>query len=770
MDHAWTGRWIWWTRPPPAAMDGLPPEGLTQDVVVCFRRRVRLPVTSAPVRVRVTADGRYRLRVNGVEVMRGPVRSEPGTLFYDLVELPAPTGDQVTVEALVRFYGRSVPWWRPSAASGELGRGGFLMDCETVPELSTGPGWDVAVTPRSFGPHILFGPPNEHVDNLGSVQWRPAVVLAGEPPCAPHLQMLPSPVRVGVAAAHPLAPRARGAAVGELAASQFAGFPSDPLYAPSGRHAMAPCGADGPVALSADEGLLFDAEGIVIGVPVVEVSADAGTVVTLRAAERLQDGDVCDPERQWVHTHRCTGEPRETVQPFESVGLRYLQVSGSHDLTVYAGRVDEHRALVGAEGDFSADAELTAIWRLGRRTLEVCTTDSFLDCPTREQRAWLSDGYLHTLLTLVTSGDVGVCAAALRLHAQTRRAHGLLSMVAAGDFAASGTTIPDSSLHFVRAVARIWDHTADAELADELLEPWPAIDRWFAQHVEGDVLGPLPGWVFLDWIPLDTSVPSASVQALYVLALRDAADVAEAVDQPRHAERWRSRADTLAGGLTRFRRSDGLYRETLEPGPVTQHAVSLAVLCGCVAADEGADLLARAIASDAARDPVRAPGGRGWRLADGFDPDRHVLAVQPFSAHWLHQALAATRSHELLVCSIRRWAGYLGTGDGTVWEHWPEEGESWSHAHAWAATPTYDLPSHIAGIQPGSPGWATVTVAPALDVVPTVQARMPTPRGVVSVDAAQGRAAVHLPLGVAGRFSTGTSVLDLQPGDNQLSW
>ena len=105
---------------------------------------------------------------------------------------------------------------------------------------------------------------------------------------------------------------------------------------------------------------------------------------------------------------------------------------------------------------------LNKIWRVGARTLELCSTDAFIDCPGREQRAWLGDSYIHALLTYVTNTDWRLVRRHLRICAHSRRGDGLLAMAAACDFSISSTTIPDYSLHWIRALARYFEYSGDA--------------------------------------------------------------------------------------------------------------------------------------------------------------------------------------------------------------------------------------------------------------------------------------------------------------------
>ena len=61
------------------------------------------------------------------------------------------------------------------------------------------------------------------------------------------------------------------------------------------------------------------------------------------------------------------------------------------------------------------------------------------------------------------------------------------------------------------------------------------------------------------------------------------------------------------------------------------------------------------------------------------------------------------------------------------------EGEPRSECHPWSATPAYELLATVAGIEPASPGFSTVRIAPSLGSLHRVHVRMPHPLGEIEV-------------------------------------
>jgi hypothetical protein len=106
---------------------------------------------------------------------------------------------------------------------------------------------------------------------------------------------------------------------------------------------------------------------------------------------------------------------------------------------------------------------------------------------------------------------------------------------------------------------------------------------------------------------------------------------------------------------------------------------------------------------------------------------------------------------------------------------WPETpAPTRSDSHAWSAHPIYDLLTLVAGIEPASPGFATVRIAPHLGSLPWLTATYPHPEGNIEVKyerkGADFNADITLPGKLTGTFqlNNGRS-MPLKPGRNQIN-
>jgi hypothetical protein len=99
------------------------------------------------------------------------------------------------------------------------------------------------------------------------------------------------------------------------------------------------------------------------------------------------------------------------------------------------------------------------------------------------------------------------------------------------------------------------------------------------------------------------------------------------------------------------------------------------------------------------------------------------------------------------------WRGFLKMGFTT----WPEQpGDTRSDSHAWTAHPTYDLLTLVAGVEPASPGFKTVRIAPHLGDLTSLEAAYPHELGLIhmkyTVNAGTLHAELELPAGLTGEF------------------
>ena len=784
----WRARWIWAGRPAIRTETATRPVlDDPADRVVLLRRRLDVGDVPATVPCRVWADGRYVLRVNGTEVARGPVRADPRQAHYDVVDLAPHLEPGENVLALqARHFGAATSWWVPVPPSYSLGAGSVVLEALVGDEwLVSDRGWraapgeawtpvpvpgDVACLPlESFDarrhPHGWDRPGFDDTSWARAVEIQPIHTGARSDPHPPSepFGMLRPPVRVAFpgGAVHPAAEVGTGAVAG-------AALLPDPVAQVLADEHAPVAAAGGPADVTRTA---FDLGRIAAGTVRLEFDAPSGTVIDLAAAEHVDaDGRLVTLGQHAGLRVVAAGGGPETFESLDVIGARHLHVtvrnpSPDQPVGLSVAVADRHRPRPDGAAFECSDPSLNRIWEVGLRTVDLCALDAYVDCPTREQRAWTGDSVVHQMVDLVANPDWSMA----RWHPQLAaapRVDGMLAMAAASDFAADDRTfVPDWSLHWVRSVWNLHRYTGDRELVAELLPVAERTLRWFEQYLDGGLLRHVSGWMLLDWSSVYSDDCSSVLNALWARALEDLADMARWIGNEGTAA-WaeRRRADVAASFDVFWDEARGVYVDHAVQGvarPVAaQHGGAAALAAGIVPA-ERVDRVVRRLVDRTTlvrhswvMDPLTVDGG-----SDGFvhlvmgypeptwDLEHEMVEAQPFFRYVVHDGLARAGRADLVAGLCRDWQVFIDAGETT----WPECWQGGTRCHGWSSTPTRDLVVHTLGITPAEPGYAAVRVVPSLGDLEWARARVPTPHGFVTVEAsADGRVEVDSPVPVVG--------------------
>lgn len=767
--YRWTAEWIWSAEPALVSRSTVPfgghdPERF--DRWVLFRGVVELPAAPTSADLRITADSRYRVWINGTEMGTGPSRHGPRSLTADCYPvLEALHVGRNVVAVLARFYGYAVPWWEPAAPSFTTGGGGLLaeLDCDGSVVLATGNGWRAlpadAWTPchplsmlTSQIPEVFDArrlDPAWTDTDFDDTAWPSATVLhehavvgpvgRARPPIGPYGQVGNRPI--ALLTGHTQTPASR---------EEFALPDADPsdVYTRLGADVASALGgtSDAP-ATGRRRLVIFDFAAIVAGMVHLELSGDAGGTVTGALVEAVSPVAFRSAAAFEV---TLRGDNLSFTADNPSGG-RYLVLSVSApSVEVLEAQVRERRRpRVPAGGFRCSDVLLNRIFDVAVRTVDLTAQDAYLDCPTREQRAWTGDAVVHQSVDLVVNGDWSLARWNPRLLAQPRQ-DGMLPIVAVGDFANPVVPpIPDWALHWIRSVYNLYRYTGERTLVAELLPVAERVLRWFLPYRHADnLLHDVPGWVLIDWSPVQVTGCSAALNALWARALRDVADMSEWLGDAGRAAWARSLHHDIRTAFDAFwDPARGAYRDTLadgdRPRAVSEHTAAAAVTAGLVPAARHDAVLALLLDRDAmfTRTPLsdhgvdKAGPENGAPISVRPDPDWDtealVVGAQPFFRYVVHEALAELGAANRIPALCRDWRELLATGPTALRECW----EGGSFAHGWSATPARDFVVFTLGISPAAPGYGRVRIAPRLGDLDWAEGSAPTPAGIVSVRA-----------------------------------
>ena len=790
----WKGHWIWVEAPPaPGNPFGSDPTEKRAEAHGLFRKTFTLKQVPRRAPARISADSRYLLFANGQEVFRGPIRSQPRRLHYDLFDLaPYLKPGENVLAVYVKYYGTPKSFWQPAVPNMVLGKTGVLVfeaDLGEAGWLVSDPTWkglksDAWITLGEEGMSVAGGVPSEVFDARrfpngwqdagfddsawGSAHAIPAVHIGGyartQPPTDPYGPMFPRdiaqlggevkvPASLQVDILQGQVDEAISGAGDRLSATL--GIPTASSSTPKGL----------PLSLKIPPGcearLMLDFGGIVSGFVGFEIEAPAGTVLDLAYLE-----DPLKPARggfgHQAGSRYIARGANDRFQVFDSNGFRYAYLLVQRDqgaFTLKSFWVKENVYLWQGEAGFSCDDdELNRIFKAGIRTVQLNSRDSFTDCPTREQQAWVGDSVVHQMIHLVTNLDWRLAWQYLTL-SDSPRYDGILPMTVVGPSEASGgTTIPDWALHWVHGVYNLYRFTGDKEAVAAFMPSVARVLRWFVpfQNSQG-VIQDLIEWDLIDWSAVSVDGATSLYTAIWARSLREFAEMAGWLGE--HASQaWAEKlyAKAKDGFEIFWDEQRGSYIDHIvdlvKRPEMSQLAGALAIVSGLAPKERWERII------NTITDPQKVVI-RTWVFTEGepgsppdpfgprrftWDTQNEIVLSEPFMSYVVHDAVALAGLAGRLPELCRRWSIFLTGGYDTIGEDWKHG----THVHGWSCTPNKDLVFYTLGVTPAEPGYTTARVAPDLGDLAWAEGKIPTPYGLISVRAEPGRVQVDSPVPV----------------------
>ncbi|MDM4784442.1 hypothetical protein [Micromonospora sp. b486] len=251
--------------------------------------------------------------------------------------------------------------------------------------------------------------------------------------------------------------------------------------------------AGSPEVVTADFGR------VVAGTLALRLTGPAGVVADGSLGERLDgEGAPSPPSAAFSYTLRGHADTFETP-----TGRRPVRRAAPDRLRPgHGGRRHGARtaAPTAARPFFTcSDPLLDEIHRVGLRTVDLTAQDAYIDCPTREQRAWTGDSVVHQAVDLVTNPDWRLARWHPRL-AAVPGPDGLLRW----RWPAISSTAPPPPSRTGRCTgsgrcATCGGGPATRDEVAALLPVAEGVLRWFAEFARDGLLTDVTGWVLLDW-------------------------------------------------------------------------------------------------------------------------------------------------------------------------------------------------------------------------------------------------------------------------------
>ncbi|HIT90358.1 MAG TPA: hypothetical protein IAC41_08075 [Candidatus Merdenecus merdavium] len=371
----------------------------------------------------------------------------------------------------------------------------------------------------------------------------------------------------------------------------------------------------------------------------------------------------------------------------------------------------------------TSDTRLQPIWEMSLRTLKLCMHETYEDCPFYEQLQYAMDARSQILYTYSVSADDRLARKCMDDFRRSQRYDGLLNC----SYPCYGSNvIPGFSIYYI---LMLYDHMmyfGDKELLEAHMPTVERILNYFYNHrtPEGYIqkIGGVNGkdrfWSFIDWTPewdKTTGVPSATLMGaitveslLFIMGLQYAAEIVTYLGRDEQAQKYLNWAEAMKEAVRKYCTGDN---GMLQDGPgieaYSQQTQVFGILTETLMLREGKKVLKKTI-----------------------ENKEKYVQCSVAMAFYLFRALHKVELYEYTEEYWNIWTRMLDKGAMTCVEN--EVGER-SECHAWGALILYELPSVVLGVQPAEPGYAAVKIQPEAGYLKEAQGIVQTPKGIIKV-------------------------------------
>lgn len=465
------------------------------------------------------------------------------------------------------------------------------------------------------------------------------------------------------------------------------------------------------------------------GVPVFQFgNSEKSVIVDVMYHQYLPEGKIAFPQHPKdgsmisLASRFHLGEKPCKVDLFQIMGTRYvsliirentkpLQISLSWRTAVYPMEIS---------GRFScSDPLLNRIYDISVHTQRVCSMDTFVDTPWREQSQWWGDARVQAKNTIFLTGDTKLLSAGIKSIAAQKTPFGLTYANAPTKY--SGQVLPDFSLTWIITLRDLWFQT---ENTDHFLRHKTQAEQIFSyfesmRNEDGLIRYDKRFWLFEDWSSLPKQNIPTFLNLWHIYAEERYLELLEHTEFREEAEELRKKIATekkIAKKLLFDPEQQLFLPERDENGNLTGepsvHDQVLAILTGLCPE-----------ARDNMIEKIILPCLNGT-LKNGAKPSSF------WATYLLDCAFQCGLKKEALEYIKRMWEPMLPTG--TVWETFNDySGSEISFSHAWSAHPISHLPELIFGLEQLEQGWKKIRLTPEC-LLDQAEFQIPLPQGSLS--------------------------------------
>ncbi len=414
--------------------------------------------------------------------------------------------------------------------------------------------------------------------------------------------------------------------------------------------------------------------------------------------------------------------------------------TGDEPLRLESFMLRETRYPLEMESKFDCDSDdIKAIVPIMVRALQMCSHETYMDCPYFEQLMYVGDTRLEVLATYALTDDSRLPKKALQLFDWSRLRTGLTQSRYPSRIV---QIIPPFSLWWVCMVHDFALWRDEPEFVKSLLPGVRGVCDYFASLINEQGLMRAPdGWNYGDWVGVSKLTPegapkwtngvppdgelgvSGVLNWQMITTLRLASELEKWHGETELAELQQRRAQSLFAAVRKhfWNEERGLYADDLAHSKWSEHSQCLAITSGLPSDEERAS------------------------LERGLFSSTDLAQTTIYFSHYLLETCRVLGRMDKFFARLQDWNRLVHDGLKTTIEE-PEPTRS--DCHAWGAHPLFHFFATVAGIRPTQPGFKRFEFSPQLGDLKRIEGALPHPRGVISFRVDESGSEVVAPDGV----------------------
>lgn len=294
----------------------------------------------------------------------------------------------------------------------------------------------------------------------------------------------------------------------------------------------------------------------------------------------------------------CSGE-KEVFKPFWFRTFRFIRIETDNIAELqFDISYREYNYPLNITAEFEcSDEYYNKMWEISKNTALSCMHELYVDCPFYEQQQYNMDTALQGIFAFCLSNDARLTKKAIFELGASQLPEGILRASYPASYA---QIIPSFSLYYIKNLFEYVKNTNDIEFAKRCVGTVYKILQYFENHINNDgVVFVENFWPFTDWaegwdkgVPENGRIyPIAVLNMIYSTELKEAAELSSLIGQELMAQMFLKQKEELDKNIRNvfYSSEKKLFKNVANTEEYTQHTAVWAVLSEIVTGDEAKD-------------------------------------------------------------------------------------------------------------------------------------------------------------------------------------